>query len=395
MNAGQTSHALRRQSRVLAVIGDANDPDAWSGIPYHFLKAAKNQGLIQRGLDLQPQGLSWRSQRLLWNLGRMLGGDRPGGYQFSRGFLERLWAPHLAALEGCEVVNHFQLYAPSVVSLAKRARLTLVPYIDMTLTELFEDYALSAKIGRRVARDALDLEASGYRAARRIVAMSKRTAAILKQKYAIPGERVSVVVPGANLDEALVERYGPRGGDHDSEFVVGYIGKDYSRKGLHRLARAVALLRSDGARVRLRVIGHCPEDLRQADGVEATGFLDKQTDPAGFIGALAQCALGCLPSYAEALGIALLEFLRLGIPVVGTRVGGIPDAVPEGAGVLVDPDIDPRRLADVIGALCADDNAYASLRRGAAAARSWATWERAVSEFAQALRDDAQETITR
>ena len=37
----------------------------------------------------------------------------------------------------------------SVVSLAERSRVTLVPYIDMTLTELFEDYALESKIGRR------------------------------------------------------------------------------------------------------------------------------------------------------------------------------------------------------------------------------------------------------
>ncbi|MDH3414145.1 MAG: glycosyltransferase family 4 protein [Gammaproteobacteria bacterium] len=395
MNAEGGRRAGRPRSRVLAVIGDANDPGAWSGIPYHFLNAAKARGLIQRGVDLQPRGTEWRVRRLLWNAARALTGERPGGYQFSRGFLERLWAPHLSEIQGCEVVNHFQLSAPSVVSLAERSQLTLVPYIDMTLSELFEDYALGAKIGRRVASAALELEASGYRAARRIVAMSRRSADILQRKYAIPKERVRVVVPGANLDEAILARYGERPVSRSSEFIVGYIGKDSIRKGLYRLARAVALLRSEGTRVRLRVIGHCPDDLREADGVEATGFLDKRGDPEGFISALAQCSLGCLPSYAEALGIALLEFLRLGIPVVGTRVGGIPDAVPDGAGVLVDADIEPRGLADVIGKLCADEDAYAALCQGAAAARSWATWERAVSDFARAISAGARErTIT-
>lgn len=185
-----------------------------------------------------------------------------------------------------------------------------------------------------------------------------------------------------------------RSTEGDSEFIVGYIGKDYIRKGLYRLAHAVALLRSEGTRVRLRVIGHCPDDLRYADGVEATGFLDKRAKPEGFIAALAQCALGCLPSHAEALGIALLEFLRLGVPVVGTRVGGIPDAVPDGAGVLVDKDVDPRGLADVIGRLCADKAAYAALSRGAKAARAWATWKRAASDFAKAVSDDVQESMT-
>lgn len=394
MNAGHNSRPSGSHARVLAVIGDANDPAAWSGIPYHFLNAAKARGLIQRGLDLQPKGVSWRSTRLLWNLARIIRGDRAGGYQFSRGFLERLWRPHLTALEGSEVVNHFQLYAPSVVSLAERSRITLVPYIDMTLTELFEDYALGARIGRRVAREALDLETAGYRAARKVITMSQRSADILEEKYAISRERVSVVVPGANLDETAVARCEKRFDRRRSEFIVGYIGKDFVRKGLYRLARAVVLLRSEGARVRLRVIGHCPRDLRQADGVEATGFIDKRANPDGFVDALAQCALGCLPSHAEALGIALLEFLRLGIPVVGTRVGGIPDAVPDGAGVLVDADVDPRGLAHVIGALCADENAYATLRRGAANARPWASWERAALDFARALRDEVQEPIT-
>ncbi len=389
VNADAGRRSLCPHTRVLAVIGDANDPGAWSGIPYHFLSAARARGLIQRGLDLQPRGLQWRVKRLLWNASRMLVGDRPGGYQFSYGFLERLWAPHLAGLEGCEVVNHFQLYAPSVVSMAERSRVTLVPYIDMTLTELFEDYELGAKIGRRVARDALELEASGYRAARRIVTMSRRSSEILQRKYSISGERVYVVVPGANLDETLVSQFGEPSLEGDSEFIVGYIGKDYLRKGLYRLARAVALLRSEGTRVRLRVIGHCPDDLRRADGVEAIGFLDKRANPQAFVAALAQCALGCLPSYAEALGIALLEFLRLGIPVVGTRVGGIPDAVPEGAGVLLDSDVDPRGLAEVIGRLCADKQAYAALSRGALMARAWTTWKRAASEFGQAISGGA------
>ncbi len=391
MSTGGQKQDSRTGDRVLAVIGDAADPGAWSGIPYHFLNAARAKGLIQRGLDLQPRGAGWRAQRLLWNAGRVLSVDRPGGYQFSAAFLDRLWAPHLPALEGCEVVNHFQLFAPSMVALAQRGRVSLVPYIDMTLSELFEDYELGRKIGRGVAANALRLEAEGYRAARKIVTMSRRSARIVQEKYGISSERVSVVVPGANLDETLVSALEAGSGGNNGDFVVGYIGKDYIRKGLYRLARAVALLRGEGARVRLRVIGHCPDDLQQADGVDATGFLDKRADPERFLQALAQCALGCLPSHAEALGIALLEFLRLGVPVVGTRVGGIPDAVPEGAGILLDADVEPRGIADCIGRLCTDPSLYAGLQQGASAVSEWASWERAVSDFAAVISDECRE----
>ncbi len=108
MNPESESRAGCPRDRVRAIIGDANDPGAWSGIPYHFLNAVRARGVIQRGLDLQPRGTEWRMRRLMWNVSRVLTGDRPGGYQFSHDFLERLWAPHLSALEECELVNHFQ-----------------------------------------------------------------------------------------------------------------------------------------------------------------------------------------------------------------------------------------------------------------------------------------------
>ena len=46
---------------------------------------------------------------------------------------------------------------------------------------------------------------------------------------------------------------------------------------------------------------------------------------------------GCLFSSAEAYGISNLECLRLGVPVLARRVGGIPDTVPEGLGLSLRP----------------------------------------------------------
>ena len=46
----------------------------------------------------------------------------------------------------------------------------------------------------------------------------------------------------------------------------------------------------------------------------------------------------CQPSLVEPFGQAALEALASARSVVGTRVGGQPEFVPEGAGVLVDPE---------------------------------------------------------
>jgi glycosyltransferase involved in cell wall biosynthesis len=52
---------------------------------------------------------------------------------------------------------------------------------------------------------------------------------------------------------------------------------------------------------------------------------------------VAACDVVCQPSLVEPFGIATLEGLAAGKPVVATTVGGPPEFVPAGAGVLVDP----------------------------------------------------------
>jgi glycosyltransferase involved in cell wall biosynthesis len=62
-----------------------------------------------------------------------------------------------------------------------------------------------------------------------------------------------------------------------------------------------------------------------------------------------------LPSIAEAFGLAAAEALYLGVPVVGTRVGGIPEIVTDGVdGVLVPP-ANSAALAEAITGLLLDE----------------------------------------
>jgi glycosyltransferase involved in cell wall biosynthesis len=61
-----------------------------------------------------------------------------------------------------------------------------------------------------------------------------------------------------------------------------------------------------------------------------------------------------LPSYREALGLAILEAMALARPVVATEVGGIPEMVEHGVTGLLVPPRDPGALADAIARLLTD-----------------------------------------
>ncbi len=88
-----------------------------------------------------------------------------------------------------------------------------------------------------------------------------------------------------------------------------------------------------------------------------------------------------LPVRSEASGLAALDALAAGVPVVASAVGVLPEIV-GAAGILVDPG-DPARLATAIRALWSDDELRASL---AAAARERPTAGRTWADVARETR---------
>ena len=80
---------------------------------------------------------------------------------------------------------------------------------------------------------------------------------------------------------------------------------------------------------------------------------------------LAAADVFVLPSAWEGQPLILQEALRAGVPIVATRVGGIPELAGEDAAILVPPG-DPRHLADAVRAVLGDAALAARLRKAAA-----------------------------
>ena len=95
------------------------------------------------------------------------------------------------------------------------------------------------------------------------------------------------------------------------------------------------------------------EVAAKATGVSANFmFLGRRNDVADI---LAACDIAVLPSAAEGMPNAVLEYMAAGLPVVATRVGGNLEVVTDGVTGLLVPPRDAAALAQALSRLLADD----------------------------------------
>jgi Glycosyl transferases group 1 len=139
----------------------------------------------------------------------------------------------------------------------------------------------------------------------------------VKASYGISPEKVRVILPGANIDDASVPA--PAGWDSTlAPLRLGFIGIDWERKGGPVLLDAATRLERMGHSVEVVVIGPDASELPKHPALRPMGFINKARDLPRFVEVVRSFHFGCLLSHAEALGISTLECLRLGVPVIAT-----------------------------------------------------------------------------
>lgn len=224
-------------------------------------------------------------------------------------------------------------------------------------------------------------EKTAYEAAAAVIAVSGGMREDILRSYpTIAPERVHVVHNGIDLDgwrrpegdeawaraRAAVQGLGI---DPDRPAVV-FVGRITRQKGLPYLLRAAEALPAD---VQLVLCAGAPDT--PAIAAEVTGLVDQLRERRGgvvwieqmlpreeLVAVLAHGTVFACPSVYEPLGIVNLEAMAVGLPVVGTATGGIPEVVDDGVtgrlvpieqvqdgtGTPIDPD---RFVADLGAAL--------------------------------------------
>lgn len=188
------------------------------------------------------------------------------------------------------------------------------------------------------------------------------------------GGRTIEIIPNAP------DLSGPRRiGRVNGSRTILFLGHLYREKGVFELIDAVARLAPERPGLNVVIAGAGRERDNLMAHARSLGLDDRTVQLPGWIGPdrkaelLASAAVFALPSYEEGLPLALLEAMAVGVPIVATAVGGIPDAVvDERDGLLIEPrDVDG--LTDALARVLDDDALAARL--------SEAGRERAESEF--------------
>lgn len=160
---------------------------------------------------------------------------------------------------------------------------------------------------------------------------------------------------------------------------LGVVGRLVEKKGFNTLIKAISLLKNTGLAVELNIAGSGPleAELKQCainssltvSDVRFLGAL-AHTQVAGFITSLDAFVLPCQKDCngdMDGIPVVLMEAMLSGVPVVSTKISGIPELVIDGVtGLLVTPS-DEQALATAISNLMADASLKNSMIINAAA----------------------------
>lgn len=158
--------------------------------------------------------------------------------------------------------------------------------------------------------------------------------------FLAPMTKHTRVVPVPNtVDPNLFHPGTPRVGE---DVVLITVGQLTEVKGQRYLIDALKTLEEGGLDVHLHMVGEGERRDELASQAAALGLTDRVTfhgflPKAQVAGLMRDSDIFVLPSLWENMPCVLLEALTSGLPVVATRVGGVPEVVASDAGVIVEP----------------------------------------------------------
>ena len=161
------------------------------------------------------------------------------------------------------------------------------------------------------------------------------------------------------------------------KFKILFVGRHIERKGICYLIEAAKYLPRDQFEIRIVGVGDLTEQLhvianevKQSNPDSAEIIFTGKLSPEALANEYKTANVFTLPAIVdskgdtEGLGVVLIEAMELGLPIVASNVGGIPDVVIDGVSGILVPEKDPKALADAYKRLAAEPELVEHLLAG-------------------------------
>ncbi len=278
--------------------------------------------------------------------------SRPRWVYPPRRWYWHVWGDWMARQVGPEIARRAELFEPDV----------------MVATRLYPEAYAACSVGRRLGLPVVAIAEGSEllidlveqpRAGPILSKLTEGLAGVVFVSHHLKdvGDRLGLhpsrdaVIPNG-IDFTMFRPEQPPGGISRQRITA--LGNHFHVKGIDVLLQAIpALLREAGETFEVVLAGDGPlrsEYEKQARGmgiariVSFMGGVRHQDVPK----LLARTSVLCMPSRSEGLGIAALEAMACGVPVVASSVGGLTEVVDQGTrGFLVEPE-SPRALAEAL-----------------------------------------------
>lgn len=172
--------------------------------------------------------------------------------------------------------------------------------------------------------------------------------------------------------------------------VIGAVTRFYPSKGIRHLVQAFPAVRAKFPDARLVLVGQGPEEARLREQCRTLGVEDRvvfagfQREAQAYAAAF---TVAVVPSLEEGFGLVALEAQALGVPVVASREGGLPEVVSDGHTGLLVPPADAGALAAAICTLLGDAELRENMGRAARTQAERFSLDRYVARLIELYRE--------
>lgn len=358
-----------------------NDILGYSGTHYHMYKALQKNfdevipfGPIEGSFPILPKIygrlLRFRSKKIY-------------KYQYNIGLAKR--AARLIDEKIQETkpdVLLASLMSPEVAYL--KSNLPLYITTDATFPLLKDMYQSHSNLHPKSIEEAMHLEGQAFERATKLLLPLEWLADSAMKDYGVPVSKIEVIPYGSNLGlslgendiEALIEQR-----VNDQKLKLLFVGVRWEEKGGPFAVDVIDELQKMGIDSELIIAGCDPDIDSEKAYINKVGFFDKSDlkQKEAFVDLYKQAHFFIMPTKAECVGMSFIEAGSVGLPAIGTEVGGVPEAIiDEKTGHIIKGKQSAKDVANWVFTYWNDNDAYRSMIVNAfqiqTKTSNWETW---------------------